>query len=609
MNPGGPGVPTQEFLAGVSAGVPEAVAARYDLVTFDPRGVGASEGLTCGGPDLLVEATGDYFADQEAFGRALGAQCLAEDAALLDTMTSTDIARDLELVRAALGDERLTYLGFSWGTLLGGLYAELFPARVGRMVLDGAIDPNLGYLEEVRRSTIGGRGRCWPASSPSATPTRPAPSSPTGPRRCTASWPGRRPRGELSSPDGRTLSLEQLYSATYAALAAGRSAFPIFAEWLLEAAQGDPTQLIDLAEAYAGGLPGGAVLRHPLRRQRRALQPGRDPAGGLRGARPRRRTSTSACSSRWAARASPSRRPPGPAVAVGRRRSGPGPGHRQHARPGHALSGCRRAGAALGGSRLLTFEGEGHTIAFQGVDCVDDGGDRLPAGRRPAPAWRRCARPPRARPTRRSSGLSRAAQRLPHRRDPVEHAVLGQAGEVVPDPGRGVVGDGRVQQLLAEAGEGGRRERSGRARCGPPTRPGRAHPAAGGRPVAPRPVRARPPRPRGGGRRRGSRPGPTPGGRRWRPPPGGCAWRAAPCPEVYPSGRLRSSAAQVGDAGSQTNGSSSVTTDVSEPTSRKAGWSSTMACSCGVPGVARMASKLSNHTTVTPSASGSRPER
>ncbi|MGD9483412.1 alpha/beta hydrolase [Streptomyces sp. TRM70308] len=135
----------------------------YDLVSFDPRGVGASARVRCQGDAeieamLGLDATPDTAAEERTFlaeSRALSAACGRAAGDLLPHVGTADAARDMDLMRHVLGDDELHYLGFSYGTTLGGTYAHLFPERVGRMVLDAAVDPTANGTEHLRHQTTG----------------------------------------------------------------------------------------------------------------------------------------------------------------------------------------------------------------------------------------------------------------------------------------------------------------------------------------------------------------------------------------------------------------------------------------------------------------------
>ena len=167
INPGGPGDSGVAFAeqAGTSF-APELLSA-YDVIGFDPRGVGSSTAITCTTDDDsastaepsptasagAASGTGSFEEWSEATRQSfqeLADQCAAntKPAALLDHVDTVSAARDLDILRALAGQEKLTYLGFSYGTYLGAVYAEHFPANTGRMVLDGAIDPSLSLAEQ-----------------------------------------------------------------------------------------------------------------------------------------------------------------------------------------------------------------------------------------------------------------------------------------------------------------------------------------------------------------------------------------------------------------------------------------------------------------------------
>jgi pimeloyl-ACP methyl ester carboxylesterase len=156
INPGGPGASGVQYALAARLEFPAAILDRFDIVGFDPRGVGGSQpALNClTGPQLdTFLATNDepsdlaQLADVIAESKQFAVQCERNSAALLPYVGTPNAARDLDVLRSALGESQLTYLGKSYGTYLGAWYAQLFPHRVRALVLDGAIDPDTSSLQ------------------------------------------------------------------------------------------------------------------------------------------------------------------------------------------------------------------------------------------------------------------------------------------------------------------------------------------------------------------------------------------------------------------------------------------------------------------------------
>ncbi|MCX4698981.1 alpha/beta hydrolase [Streptomyces sp. NBC_01373] len=152
VNPGGPGGSAIGYLqAYAGIGYPAEVRARYDMVAVDPRGVARSEPVEClDGRDMDAYTQTDMTPDDERETTELvdaykefAEGCGADSPRLLRHVSTVEAARDMDIVRAALGDPKLNYVGASYGTFLGATYAGLFPERAGRLVLDGAMDPSL----------------------------------------------------------------------------------------------------------------------------------------------------------------------------------------------------------------------------------------------------------------------------------------------------------------------------------------------------------------------------------------------------------------------------------------------------------------------------------
>jgi pimeloyl-ACP methyl ester carboxylesterase len=148
-NPGGPGASGVEFARALRNDVPATLRDRFDIVGWDPRGTGDSTHVDCGTDlDYLFELTTAPADDEqrrvlEAAGKRLADECRQLSGDLLAHISSLSTVRDMDRIRAALNEDKLTFLGFSYGTYLGALYAQTFPDRVRAFVLDGAIDPAL----------------------------------------------------------------------------------------------------------------------------------------------------------------------------------------------------------------------------------------------------------------------------------------------------------------------------------------------------------------------------------------------------------------------------------------------------------------------------------
>lgn len=155
VNPGGPGAPGTSYAAQAAGLFGREVVDRFDVVGFDPRGTGASSPVDCLSDDQLdAYVAGDPDPDTPdeirayvASVREIGRGCSSLSGDLAGHVSTVEAARDMDVLRAALGERTMVYFGASYGTKLGATYADLFPARVGRLVLDGALDLTLDARE------------------------------------------------------------------------------------------------------------------------------------------------------------------------------------------------------------------------------------------------------------------------------------------------------------------------------------------------------------------------------------------------------------------------------------------------------------------------------
>jgi pimeloyl-ACP methyl ester carboxylesterase len=172
INPGGPGGSGTALMPSLYRSLPAALRARFDIVSWDPRGVGKSTAVQCFasrraenrffGPLLAPDSSFPVGKAQMSrwIGRSreFGRRCAARNGRLLEHVSTADTARDLDLLRRAVGDRWMSYIGASYGTFLGATYANLFPDRARAMVLDGAVNPTAW----VRRGPKAKGGRFLP---------------------------------------------------------------------------------------------------------------------------------------------------------------------------------------------------------------------------------------------------------------------------------------------------------------------------------------------------------------------------------------------------------------------------------------------------------------
>lgn len=147
INPGGPGGSGFDAAQSLANILPSAITTRFDIIGWDPRGTGRSTPVKCGHRlDYLFNSDTAPDSDSERSELERVAQrfadaCASRSGALLGHVSSFDTVRDMESIRRALGETKINYLGYSYGTFIGALYAREYPKRVRSMVLDGAVDP------------------------------------------------------------------------------------------------------------------------------------------------------------------------------------------------------------------------------------------------------------------------------------------------------------------------------------------------------------------------------------------------------------------------------------------------------------------------------------
>ena len=267
-NPGGPGGSGVQFVRDAAQTTFSAgLRARFDIIGFDPRGVGQSHPIECvdaatmdrlDGLDPVPDLPGERTALIDG-AKTFDAGCAANSGPLLPFMTTIDAAKDMDQIRIALGDPKLTYLGFSYGTFLGSTYANLYPDRVRALVLDGAVDATLPFAAGLSAQAQGFAGAlsrfladC--ASRPSCpfyNGGRPGPAYDALMARIDGA-----PLPALALGDPRAVGPGEALTGVIAALY-DQTAWPILARGLALAQAGDGSLLLELADSYSERGPDG----------------------------------------------------------------------------------------------------------------------------------------------------------------------------------------------------------------------------------------------------------------------------------------------------------------------------------------------------------------
>lgn len=391
VNPGGPGASAVDTVRGMGAALAETeIGRRFDLVGFDPRGVGHSTPqLRCRTDaefdayrrEPMVDYSPAGVAQIEGIHQRFAQQCVDRmGVEFLANVGTAAAARDMDVVRAALGENQLNYLGFSYGTELGAAYAERYPDRVRAMVLDGAVDPSLGPIDESVAQQAGFQ-RAFDAYAADCAKSAGCPLG-TDPAQFVARY------HQLVDPlvarpaatsDPRGLSYQDAITGTGNALYTPRL-WAYLTSGLLGLQRGtDPGDLLTLADEYqrrdASGHYANRQDAFTAIRCVDAPYP-TDPAAWVqadrrfRGAAPflsygpfTGYAPRDVCGL-W----------PVPATSAPRPATSPGPGKVVVVSTTGDPATPYEAGVALArqmGASLITFEGKQHTVVFNGDACVD----------------------------------------------------------------------------------------------------------------------------------------------------------------------------------------------------------------------------------------------
>lgn len=417
VNYGGPGDPGSETLRQAASSLPDVVRQRFDVVSFDPRGTGSSRPIDCvddktfdrlWDDDITPNSPADLprFYDGSASSSDLIAGCIARQGRWLAQVGSRNVARDLDRLRAALGESKLNFLGYSYGTVIGALYAQEFPGRIRTMVLDSVVDlsstPQQQQDGNVRGFEHALNGFLDDCAARTDCPFH----SGGDPRTALFELRDRFENGLIvSSADGRGVGVSAFYFGLVAALYSEET-WPFLANALSRAARdGDGTDLRRIDDLYTGRRDDGTYNnfqealgiiscadrpdpRASFEEYRQTFERlsarypflGRVFAGGPLGCDPRL--------------PKPAR---GEDVGDVRTTKAPpilivGVTHD----PATPYAGAVDLRRRLGGSRLLTVESTQHGGFALGLPCVDDAVDRYLLSRTLPPRSMRCkgAAPP-----------------------------------------------------------------------------------------------------------------------------------------------------------------------------------------------------------------------
>ena len=268
INPGGPGgsgIDTAAYLSYGQAmgGLPTEVTYRFDIVGFDPRGVGRSDPIKCisdKDQDATFAAEPDPRTDAEfqqvvALNKRVAEGCGRRYGAQLPLFSTEQAARDMDAIRAAVGDQKTTYLGWSYGTLLGATYAQLFPAKIRALVLDGAIDPKQDFIAGSESQAKGFERAftnftAWCKATVAKCPIAP------DARRAVTDALAKADASPVEGPDGREATAGWIFVAVISSLYT-ESGWQKLAKAVDDLQAGDADGIFDLADQYADRKPGG----------------------------------------------------------------------------------------------------------------------------------------------------------------------------------------------------------------------------------------------------------------------------------------------------------------------------------------------------------------
>jgi pimeloyl-ACP methyl ester carboxylesterase len=383
INPGGPGASGLDFALGFLGELPTSIIQKFDIIGFDPRGVGLSSPITCltdkqkdtflaTAPDATTAAG---FAAAQAQSKQLAELCEQKYGTGLQFYNTVNTARDMDQIRQAVGDKEMNYLGFSYGTELGWVYADLFPDKMRVIVLDGAVDPDTGNIDQYAKQ-IQGFEDAFDQFADNCKTVSPCDQL-SDPRETVQQITTAARAAPLStSTSGRPLTEGLAYTGVLQALYS-KSLWPKLADALISAKNGDGSGLLELADQYNERTADGKysnILDANTTISCNDSAPGPSLATV-------RKTATEWAQKyplfgRWSASGllscqswqpdrtvipKPDATTPTKVLVVGNIHD-----------PATPYQGAKDLTADLGNAELLTWNGQGHTSYLQGSTCIDN---------------------------------------------------------------------------------------------------------------------------------------------------------------------------------------------------------------------------------------------
>lgn len=381
-NPGGPGASAIEFTRIWASLLSNDIRNRFDIVAFDPRGVGHSSPILCHDrlQDLIAfDPDPDNDAEWEEakrVSRLFAEDCAAKYGDVLPHLGTKNVARDMDAIRAALGEDQLNYVGYSYGTSIGAVYADMFPSGIRAMVLDGGTDLSLGYEDTIRTQLVGFE-RAFQAYLDNCVANRCAIAREGDPREVVNDIIAKAeespiPAARADRPAGPGEVQLGIISAMYSKFTWGA-----LTTALQQARNGDGTGLVQLTDAYLQREPNGdypnlieanAAVNYvdgECPKDPEAYRGLGDEVAEDSPTFGRSASTSGLVCAYWPAKADPVTAPKGsgaPPIVVIATTNDPATPYEW----GLALSEQLESGV------LLTYRGEGHTIYAQGSNCVDD---------------------------------------------------------------------------------------------------------------------------------------------------------------------------------------------------------------------------------------------